>query len=90
VVVVEVGEIEPHQGTLHVSAIVTEPPTGNVGTVAPTPCNAVTNAAPVWIGQVAPPAAVQVAVVQVRLVGAGSVTTALATVPGPAFLTVIE
>ncbi len=75
--------------TVQFNVKVTELPLGRVGTVAPAPCNAATSAAPVCAGQAAPPAALQVAVAQLRLVGAGSVTTAPFAALGPLLVTVI-
>ena len=82
---------KPAAVTVHVSEIETEPPFGNKGTVAPpADCKAVTNAAPVCNGHVAPPDALHDAVVQVRPVAIGSVTMALLTLSDPAFDTTIE
>src|SRR5690606_20063578 len=75
--------------TVQLSVKVTEPALGRVGTVAPAPCSAATRAAPVCAGQAAPPAALQVAGAQVRLVGTGSVTTAPSAASGPLLVTVI-
>ena len=70
--------------TVQVNESVTDPALGILGTMAPpADCRAVTSAAPVWVGHDAPPAALQLAVVQLRPAAAGSRMMALLTESGP-------
>ena len=75
--------IAPGQFTVQISVKVSELLAGRVGMAIPPACSAVTNAGPVVAGQTAPPVTLpQLAVVQVRPVGAGSASTAPLAVSG--------
>ena len=81
---------KPVADTLQLSVMVTVAPVGKLGILVPAgDCNEATKAAPVSTGQVAPPVALQLAVLQVNPVLAGSLTTVPPAGPGPTFVTTI-